>query len=61
MTSHSSIFIIVEISKKRHRSLPKDLQEIVDRDAAKEATAINPQALDILNGARKTWTTMAAN
>ena len=32
------------------------MQEIVDRDAAKEATAINPQALDILNGARKTWT-----
>lgn len=56
MTSHSSIFIIVELSKKWHDSLPKDLQEIVDRDAAKEATAINPQALDILNGARKTWT-----
>ena len=32
------------------------MQEIVDRDAAKEATAINPQALDILNGARKAWT-----
>jgi len=56
MTSHSSIFIIVELSKKWHDSLPKDLQEIVDRDAAREATAINPQALDILNGARKTWT-----
>ncbi|HEY5063850.1 MAG TPA: TRAP transporter substrate-binding protein [Xanthobacteraceae bacterium] len=56
MTSHSAIFIIVEISKKWHDSLPKDLQAIVDRDAAKEATAINPQALDILNGARKAWT-----
>jgi TRAP-type transport system periplasmic protein len=56
MTSHSAIFIIVELSKKWHDSLPKDLQQIVDRDAAKEAMAINPQALDILNGARKTWT-----
>jgi TRAP-type transport system periplasmic protein len=56
MTSHSSIFIIVELSKKWHDSLPKDLQEIVDRDAAREAAAINPQAVDILNGARKTWT-----
>jgi len=56
MTSHSSINIIVEVSKKWYDSLPADLQKIVDRDAAKEAVAINPQALDILNGARKTWT-----
>ena len=55
-TSHSAIFIIVELSKKWHNSLPKDLQQIVDRDAAREAMAINPQALDILNEARKTWT-----
>lgn len=56
MTSHSSIYIIVEVSKKWRDSLPPDLQQIVDRDAAREATAINPQAVDILNGARKTWT-----
>src|SRR5579863_1071180 len=56
MTSHSSIFIIVEISKKWHDSLPADLQKIVDEDAAKEAIKINPQALDILNSARQTWT-----
>jgi len=56
MTSHSSIFIIVEISKKWYDSLPADLRQIVDKDAAKEAAAINPQAVDILNGARKTWT-----
>ncbi len=56
MTSHSSIFIIVEISKKWYDSLPADLQQIVDKDAAKESMAINPQAADILNGARKTWT-----
>jgi TRAP-type C4-dicarboxylate transport system substrate-binding protein len=56
MTSHSSIFIIVEISKKWHDSLPADLQKIVDQDTAKEAVAINPQALDILTGARQVWT-----
>jgi TRAP-type transport system periplasmic protein len=56
MTSHSSIYIIVEVSKKWYDSLPADLQQIVDRDAAREAVSINPQAIDILNGARKAWT-----
>jgi TRAP-type C4-dicarboxylate transport system substrate-binding protein len=55
MTSHSAIFILVALSKKWYESLPPDLREIVDRDAAREAAAINPQAVDILNGARKTW------
>jgi TRAP-type C4-dicarboxylate transport system substrate-binding protein len=55
MTSHSAIYIIVELSKKWYESLPPDLREIVDRDAAREAAAINPQAVAILNGARKTW------
>jgi TRAP-type C4-dicarboxylate transport system substrate-binding protein len=56
MTSHSAIFIIVELSKQWYQSLPPDLQQIVDRDAAKEAVAINPEAVKILYGARKTWT-----
>jgi TRAP-type transport system periplasmic protein len=55
MTGHSAIYIIVEVSKKWYESLPPDLQQIIDRDAAKEAVAINPQAVDVLNGARKTW------
>jgi TRAP-type C4-dicarboxylate transport system substrate-binding protein len=57
MTSHSAIFIIVELSRKWYESLPPDLREIVDRDTAREAAAINPQAVDILNAARKTWVT----
>jgi TRAP-type transport system periplasmic protein len=56
MSSHSAIFIIVEVSKKWYDSLPPDLQKIVDTDAAKESVAINAPAVDILNGARKTWT-----
>lgn len=56
MTGHSAIFIIVEVSKKWYDSLPADLQQIIDRDAAKQSIAINPQALTIENAARKTWT-----
>jgi TRAP-type C4-dicarboxylate transport system substrate-binding protein len=57
MTSHSAIFIIVELSKKWYESLPPDLRGIVETDAAREAVAINPQAVDVLNRARKTWVT----
>jgi TRAP-type transport system periplasmic protein len=44
MTNQPSIFIIVEINKKWYDSLPKDLQEIVDRDAATQSIAIAPTA-----------------
>jgi TRAP-type C4-dicarboxylate transport system substrate-binding protein len=50
-----SIFAVVEINKKWYDSLPSDLQLIVDQDAATESVAVNPQAIDILNGARKDW------
>ncbi len=51
-----AVFIIVEVSKKWYDSLPKDLQEIVDRDGARESIAIDPQAIAIYQGARKAWT-----
>jgi TRAP-type transport system periplasmic protein len=51
-----AVFIIVEISKKWYDSLPQDLQEIVDRDGARESIAIDPQAIAIYEGARKAWT-----
>ena len=44
MTNQPSIFIIVEISKKWYGSLPKDLQEIVDKDGAAQSVAIVPTA-----------------
>jgi TRAP-type C4-dicarboxylate transport system substrate-binding protein len=50
-----SIFAVVEINKKWYDSLPPDLQQIVDQDAATESVAVNPQAIDILHGARKDW------
>jgi TRAP-type C4-dicarboxylate transport system substrate-binding protein len=54
-TNQPAIFIIVEISKKWYETLPADLQQIVDRDAAKEAVAIGPWAKDFDETARKNW------
>ncbi len=47
MTNQPAIFIIVEINKKWFESLPKDLQQIVDKDAMEQSVAINPIAVDI--------------
>ena len=54
-TGQPAIFGIAEVSKKSYNSLPTDLQQIVDKDAASEATAINPQAIQINDRARKAW------
>jgi TRAP-type transport system periplasmic protein len=51
-----AIFLVIEISKKWYESLPPDLQQIIDRDAAAEALAIRPVAVDLFNKARKAWT-----
>ena len=50
-----TIFGIVEISKKWYDSLPADLQQIIDKDAAAESVTINPQAIAIDDAARKAW------
>ena len=50
------IFGIVEISKKWYDLLPADLQYIVDKDAAAQSVAINSQAMEINESARKAWT-----
>lgn len=54
-TGQPAIFGIVEISRKWYDSLPADLREIVDKDAAAESTAINPQVIEINERARKAW------
>jgi len=54
-TNQPSIFLTVEISKKWYDSLPTDLQQIVDRDAAAESVAINPTALTMYEEQRKAW------
>jgi TRAP-type transport system periplasmic protein len=56
-TGQPSIFIILEISRKWYDSLPPDLQQIVDRDAARESIAINSFTVDFNAGVRQDgWT-----
>jgi TRAP-type C4-dicarboxylate transport system substrate-binding protein len=55
-TNQPAVYAIVEISKTWYDSLPADLQNIVDNDAATQQTAIYPLAIDIVNKARKGWT-----
>jgi len=50
-----AIFIMLEVSQKWYNSLPKDLQEIVDRDGAEVSVAINPVALAMYAEQRKAW------
>jgi TRAP-type transport system periplasmic protein len=54
-TNVPAIFLILEISKKWYESLPADLQQIIDKDAAAESVAINPAAIDLFGKARKAW------
>jgi TRAP-type transport system periplasmic protein len=51
-----AIFGIAEISSKWYDSLPADLQTIVDRAAAAEATAIAPWVSEFNAKARHAWT-----
>lgn len=50
-----AIFLIVEVSKRWYESLPKDLQQIIDRDGAAESLAIDPFAAELHARARKSW------
>jgi TRAP-type transport system periplasmic protein len=55
-TNQPAIFIIAEVSQKWYESLPKDLQEIVDRDGAAVSKSINPVAGKMYQEQRKAWT-----
>jgi TRAP-type transport system periplasmic protein len=54
-TNQPAIFIVLEVSQKWYDSLPKDLQETVDRDGLSESRAINAPALDMYHQQRKAW------
>jgi TRAP-type C4-dicarboxylate transport system substrate-binding protein len=56
MTNQPAIFLIVEVNKKWYDSLPKDLQEIVERDALQESVAIRQFAIDHRNKAEAAYT-----
>jgi TRAP-type transport system periplasmic protein len=54
-TDQPAIFIIMEVSQKWFDTLPKDLQQIVQDDAANESVKINPWALDFRHKMQKEW------
>ena len=54
-TNSPAIFIILEVSQKWYDTLPKDLQEIVDRDGAAVSKSIEPTALKMYQEQRKAW------
>ena len=54
-TNQPVVSLVVEISRKWFDSLPADLQQIVEKDAAAEAAAINPVATEFFAKARKSW------
>jgi TRAP-type C4-dicarboxylate transport system substrate-binding protein len=54
-TNQPTIFIIVEVSQKWYDSLPKDLQQIVDRDGLAESLAINAPGLKMYQEQRAAW------
>jgi len=56
MTNQPSIFIIAEVNRKWYESLPKDLQEIVDRDGAAQSLAIVPIAASFRAKAEANYT-----
>jgi len=55
-TNQSTVFGIVEVSKKWYDSLPSDLRHIIDDDAAAESLAINPAVIQFNAKARVAWT-----
>jgi TRAP-type C4-dicarboxylate transport system substrate-binding protein len=56
MTNQPAIFLVVELNRKWYESLPPDLQQLVDKDAAKETAAVNSWVIDFNeNSGRKRW------
>ena len=54
-TNQPAIFVLIEINRKWYESLPKDLQQIVDNDAAAESVKINPWGSTFRQKMRKDW------
>jgi TRAP-type C4-dicarboxylate transport system substrate-binding protein len=55
-TNQPAIFLVFEVSQKWYDTLPKDLQEIIDRDGAAVSRSIEPVALKLYQEQRKAWT-----
>ena len=55
-TGQPAIFIIAEVNKKWYESLPKDLQQLVDKDAAAQSLAINSFAVQSVKDSEASYT-----
>jgi TRAP-type C4-dicarboxylate transport system substrate-binding protein len=55
-TNQPAIFLVFEVSQKWYDSLPRDLQEVVDRAGATVSKSIEPAALKMYQEQRKAWT-----
>src|SRR5258708_2628520 len=51
-----AIFLVVEVSKRWFEALPKDLQDIVERDAAAASIAVNAPSAALYERARRSST-----
>ena len=56
LTNQPAIFLIAEVSKKWYDALPKDLQALIDKDAAAAAIAVNPWAANFRKSNEVLWT-----
>jgi TRAP-type C4-dicarboxylate transport system substrate-binding protein len=55
-TNQPAIFLIFAVSQKWYDTLPKDLQEVVDKAGAEVSRSIEPVALKLYQDQRKAWT-----
>jgi TRAP-type transport system periplasmic protein len=55
-TNQPAIFLIAELNKKWFESLPNDLQQIIEKDAAAQDVAINPYAVEQVKEAEAAFT-----
>ncbi len=55
-TGQPAIFLIAEVNKNWFESLPRDLQQILEKDAAAESLAINSYAVELVKEAETSFT-----
>jgi TRAP-type C4-dicarboxylate transport system substrate-binding protein len=55
MTNQPAIFLVAEVNRKWFDSLPKDLQDIVDKEGMAQAVAINPTSIDMRQKSEASW------
>jgi TRAP-type C4-dicarboxylate transport system substrate-binding protein len=55
MINQPAIFLVAEVNKKWYDSLPPDLQQIIDKDAAEQSVAIQSVATDLRKKSEAAW------